>query len=180
MATAVPGFFVSIKNGEVDNQKHAETKGEGIGLEVAGLEFAEQVPEGFDEAAQPSHQKAVDQEFIEEVDYCCKAVLEKPDQAFFIDRIQIETIAEERDGNRVFFPASVEEEPDGYAENKRCDRCDEGNHVGFVRWANGAQGSGDEAVSGEDRKNGQDRERDPHQRADLMGMAGVFRTAFTE
>lgn len=91
--------------------------------------FAEEVSDGFGEAGEAADEEAVDDEFIEEVDDGCEAVLEVFYDSFFVDGIEVEAVAEEGDGDGVFLFAAIEYEACCDADEQGYDGGDEGGGV---------------------------------------------------
>ena len=98
------------EDGEVDDEDDAEAEGEGVALEFAGLELAEEVAEAGGAAAEAADEQAVDEELVEEMDDGGEGVLEVADEEVVVDAVDVEAVAEQRDGERVLVLAVVEDE----------------------------------------------------------------------
>ena len=182
---AAPPWCRSEKHGEVDHQQDAEAEAEGVGLEVAGLGLGEEPARAVGEAGEAADEEAVDDQIVEEMHDGSESVLEIFHEAFLVDRVEVEAVAEQRDGERVFRLAVVEDETGGETENQRGDGGDQDKGVPFgvsvlMDGADGVERSGKEGEAGEDRHPREGDERDQHQRADLVGVVRVFGAGLAE
>src|SRR5690606_29404572 len=133
-----------------------------------GLDLAEDVAEGFGGAAGPADDQAVDDELVEERDDGGEGILEVADDEVVINRIEIEEVAEERDGYGVLGPATVEGESGEQAEDEGNDGGTEDDQMALrMAFGDGAVGIERVAQEGEAGDDGHERqhgERHKHQR----------------
>ena len=116
------GKISAAKHGEIDDEDDAEAEGEGVALEAAGLDFAEEIAGGFGGAAETADEQTIDEEFVEEGDDGGEGVLKIADKEVVVEAVDVEAVLEQREGNGVLFLTGVEDEAGNYADEHGSDR----------------------------------------------------------
>ena len=88
------GRLAGIEDGEVDDQEQADAEEGRVGGHAAGLEAAQQGPDGGGQPRQAAHDEAGDDELVHEVDDGGQGALDAPDQHLVIEPVNVEAVGE--------------------------------------------------------------------------------------